>query len=69
MLSEEELALLQCPQVARATATRAATLLELHAALNPSSMPTNQQVPSLDALRWATWVIVSRVLTVQGREV
>jgi len=71
--SEDELALLQCPQVVRATAGRAARLDERAASLarayaSRTTPGRGTPPPTLGVLRWATWVVVSRVLTVQGRE-
>merc|ERR1719353_2169341 len=61
--SPEELGLLQCPLVEAETRARGDIL---QGALERARRRIDS--PSFDepALRWATWVVVSRVLTVQG---
>ena len=62
--SEKELGMLQCPTVVEETRARAAALQRTMIGLTSSAAI----IPGLseDTLRWATWVVVSRVLTVQG---
>jgi hypothetical protein len=69
--SDEELAMLQCPSVVAETAARRKALQGTLAGLKArAAVPgLEEAVPeglTEDALRWATWVVVSRVLTVQG---
>ena len=69
--TECELAMLQCPTVVLETIARRNAVREAHkAAVARSAVPgLSDSMPAEfteAALRWAVWVVVSRVLTVQG---